>query len=280
MDISKTLLLTILLSIAATSHGQRKERMIGRLLYPGCERAEDKDECMREKFAQFYIDNLDKSYFKPQDTVDGRIYSYIRGYYNFTTTGEYDWEVSSGRTELNDSIINDINRKLPRMMMPIDAKGYRVAQDYRNLLRYELIYENDALEKVKYSPVKEKDFIVYEGPNKALEKWPVYPGCNPADSPGSLRDCLSEQLSILVKENFNIDVVDSENSKEGTVRILLIFTINKRGIIDRIDASAKYPELEKEAQRCLRLAKKMVRPAIRDGKPVNLSLTIPLLVSI
>ena len=110
-----------------------------------------------------------------------------------------------------------------------------------------------------------------------VEILPIYPGCESLKSNDDLRKCMSDKISMLISENFDISIAKSLGLPDGLVKISTSFKIDTLGNIIDIKTTTPNPELEKEARRVIGLIPKMLKPATQRGKPVTISQSIPII---
>ena len=115
-----------------------------------------------------------------------------------------------------------------------------------------------------------------EGPVNimAVQKVPIFPGCEKETNNAGRRKCLSEKLSKLVQRKFDVDIA-SDLGITGKQRIYVSFKINKLGEVEIIETNAKHKELEKEANRVVGKIPTM-QPGMNDNKPVEVSYMLPI----
>lgn len=134
--------------------------------------------------------------------------------------------------------------------------------------------DNDTLNIIKES----KDFTINEDISiNKVDIFPVFPNCNGDND--YLKKCLSEGINEHVAKAFNKYLVRDSTLVPGIKKILVIFRINKNGIIDNIVARARHPLLKEEATRVISLLPKML-PAKLNGKEVGVIYTLPMTVFI
>ncbi|MBA6152281.1 energy transducer TonB [Gelidibacter maritimus] len=111
-------------------------------------------------------------------------------------------------------------------------------------------------------------------PEGALEKVPVYPGCENKLSNRDLSRCMSDKLSQFVRTKFNPNVALGLGLNQ-TQRILVKFEINKNGKAVNGKARGSHPVLEREAVWVIDLLPKM-QPGIQRGKPIVVPYSFPI----
>lgn len=88
---------------------------------------------------------------------------------------------------------------------------------------------------------------------------------------------MSDKISMLISENFDISIAKSLGLPDGLIKISTSFKIDTLGNIIDIKTTTPNPELEKEARRVIGLIPKMLKPATQRGKPVTISQSIPII---
>lgn len=108
----------------------------------------------------------------------------------------------------------------------------------------------------------------------AIEKVPVYPGCEIMKTNEDLKNCMFRKISEYIAENFNLNSAGKLKLK-GRQRIEVLFTIDKRGRITDIEAKGPHLRLEKEAKRVLMSLPRMT-PGEQKGIPVDILYALPI----
>lgn len=131
------------------------------------------------------------------------------------------------------------------------------------------------------TPTKELDIIeindeIGEVPFVVVENVPIYPGCDEKLSNAQLKRCMSSKIGALVGSEFDLSLASKLGLPAGFVRINATFKIDKDGKVIDIQARAKHPELEKEAERVLALLPDMIKPGIHKGQPVVVPYALPI----
>ncbi|QLE01461.1 energy transducer TonB [Galbibacter sp. BG1] len=120
------------------------------------------------------------------------------------------------------------------------------------------------------------DEIEYVHPDKDLgpisvnsvEFVPVYPGCESLTSNKERRDCMSEQINRIVRNNFNASMA-SDYGLSGVLRIDVQCKIDKSGKVSDVKVRAPHKSLEKEAARVTGLI-----PQMKPGKQGNTAVDV------
>lgn len=115
-------------------------------------------------------------------------------------------------------------------------------------------------------------------PEGALEKVPVYPGCEDKYSNRDRRKCMSDGISQFVRTRFNPNVALGLGLSQSQ-RIFVKFEINKEGEAVNIQARGPHPVLEKEAVWVIEFLPKM-QPGIQRGEPVVVPYSLPIVFNV
>ena len=112
---------------------------------------------------------------------------------------------------------------------------------------------------------KQKDFDV------EIDEVPIFPGC---EIETDKKLCFQNNMMRHISENFKYPSLAEQNNIEG--RVFIQFIVDKDGSIVKIRTRGPSPHLEAEAYRLAKLLPKMT-PAKRDGKPVSIPFSIPIM---
>ena len=107
-----------------------------------------------------------------------------------------------------------------------------------------------------------------------IEEVPVFPGCERFDDNNERKKCMSSKISNFVNRNFDTGL-GAELGLTGTNLVLVMFVVNKDGLVEKIQTRAPHPRLEEEARRVIGELPEM-EPGRQQGKPVPVSYTIPI----
>ncbi|MGB5980520.1 MAG: energy transducer TonB [Nonlabens sp.] len=224
---------------------------------------------MNNQLGRFYLKNLNKDFFEPKDTLDGKIYDYIITQLHFDETGIFQKATASTPVDsVRSKTLNLVSANLPKMNMPVNQDGKPVATSFDAALRYELMYSGKDLINVFYRPMREPE-------SKAdvetldigiIEDIPVYPGCKGTNP--ELKACMSYTISNFISSRLNKKLLKSEIKE--IVKISSEFTINTKGKITNIKAYSDHEDLNDEIMRILKLLPKF-EPGRQKGKPVNVT---------
>lgn len=113
-------------------------------------------------------------------------------------------------------------------------------------------------------------------PFTAVEKVPVYPGCE-GISEAEAKKCFVTSITNFVVENFNTKT--GEQEMKGQQRIVTSFKITQDGTITDVAAKADYPSLVTEAERVIGMLPNM-KPGEQDGKKVSVAFVLPIIFAL
>ncbi|MEM6686393.1 MAG: hypothetical protein AAF617_11475 [Bacteroidota bacterium] len=116
--------------------------------------------------------------------------------------------------------------------------------------------------------------IPFSGPDKYI----VFPGCRSRMSNAKLRKCMSEKISKHVSKYYNTKIA-TKNKIYGMQKILVQFTVSKKGNPIKIKVKAKYPVLAAEMERVIQMLPVM-KPAIIENTPVNVRFALPVIFDV
>lgn len=108
----------------------------------------------------------------------------------------------------------------------------------------------------------------------AVQRVPVFPGCESETTNNGRRKCLSNKLTKLVQRKFDVDVATDIGLK-GKQKIYVSFKINKLGEVEIIETKASHKNLENEANRVVGKIPTM-EPGKNNNKPVEVSYMLPI----
>lgn len=111
-----------------------------------------------------------------------------------------------------------------------------------------------------------------------IEQVPIYPGCDSGTTNAALKKCMQQGITDHVSKNFNIDVAGI-TGLNGKIIINCQFTINKKGDVTNIYATALHPIFEEEAIRVIDRLPKM-KPGEQKGKPVGVIYGLPIIFNV
>ncbi len=114
---------------------------------------------------------------------------------------------------------------------------------------------------------------------EVIENVPIYKGCKKKKSNAEKKNCMSQKIAELYRDNFNTEMHEESDLEPGMIRISVIFKINKDGKVIDIRAKADDEYLEAEAIRVAKLIPQMT-PGMQRGKLVIVPYSLPLNVNL
>jgi protein TonB len=95
-----------------------------------------------------------------------------------------------------------------------------------------------------------------------------------------LRACFSENITNFVKKEFNPELASDLGLQQGSIqKIFVVFRIDEKGNISRINARAPHKSLQAEAIRIIKMLPRM-EPGKQRGKPVGVSYGLPIVFKV
>ncbi|MUU79244.1 energy transducer TonB [Winogradskyella endarachnes] len=159
----------------------------------------------------------------------------------------------------------------------------KVVEDDQPVIKTIIKTETDPV--VSSDPVKVGEINVIDEPTElddipfvAIEKVPVYPGCEKYKTNNKRKKCMSERITKLINNKFNTDI-GYKYGLSGRQRIHTQFTIDKNGTITDIKIKGPHSALEKEANRVINKIPKMA-PGLQRNIPVGVIYTLPIVFEI
>lgn len=134
------------------------------------------------------------------------------------------------------------------------------------------------VEREEIVSVEEEEEIVEDVPFVIIENVPVFPGCKGNNA--QLRACFSENITNFVKKEFNPELASDLGLQQGSIqKIFVVFRIDEKGNISRINARAPHKSLQAEAIRIIKMLPRM-EPGKQRGKPVGVSYGLPIVFKV
>ena len=135
-------------------------------------------------------------------------------------------------------------------------------------------------------------------PFAAVDRVPVYPGCDENLSNQELRNCMSKNIQEHINKNFDTSIIEklrtdketenkldeklkelsslvSKVDLERKTRIYVRFTISKNGEIANVEARSAHPDLSKASEDAVKSLPKM-KPGMHKEENVNVIYTLPI----
>jgi protein TonB len=115
-------------------------------------------------------------------------------------------------------------------------------------------------------------------PWNALEKVPIYPGCESAKTNDKRKKCMSEKITELIQKRFNTSLA-MELGLSGVQKIDVEFKIDKTGTVTDIKTRAPFSQLENEAQRIVKKIP-IMKPGMQRDQPVSVLCYFPIIFKV
>lgn len=112
----------------------------------------------------------------------------------------------------------------------------------------------------------------------AVEKVPVYPGCELGNNNETLKKCMMSKIYEHISQNFDISISGTMGLK-GRQRIGVKFTIDKKGYITDLQIEGPHTRLIDEARKVMMTLPRMV-PGEQRGEPVDIMYALPIVFDI
>jgi protein TonB len=113
----------------------------------------------------------------------------------------------------------------------------------------------------------------------AVQKVPVYPGCEKAKDNKERKKCMSEKISKLIQRKFDGNEIASDYGLTGRQKIDVQFTIDKTGRVTNIKTRSPHPKLDKEAVRVINFIPEMT-PGKQNNKNVGVIYNLPIIFQV
>jgi len=254
----------------------KKSRFV---IFPGCEKEDDKYECFANKLQDFIVGNLSKDAkehlvrHSSNDTVViyANIHYFKSGYKNLNTSK------LKGFVNGFDDYLIPIKNSLPKVEPALDYRGESTSNSVALTLGFILNKQNfEIVPLYGYQPELEskqiKSFDIVENP-------PVHPNCNQEANNKKKQECLSYNISSFLSNNFNINAFREANLAVGKHRVFVTFKIDTKGNVIEPNARGPHNLVEKEAKRVVLLLPKF-KPGHVRGKPVIVPYSLPIISEI
>ena len=107
-----------------------------------------------------------------------------------------------------------------------------------------------------------------------IDKIPRFPGCDDND-----KKCFNRKMQQHFAENFDRDMPNRLGLSSGKKRLIMLFNIDKKGIVSDVRVKAPDPKLEDEAKRVISLLPRMI-PGENNGEIVSVKYTLPMRIDV
>ncbi|KAB1069703.1 energy transducer TonB [Tamlana haliotis] len=137
-----------------------------------------------------------------------------------------------------------------------------------------VVLNPDALKPLVDKPTDEEpvNFV-------AIQEAPIYPGCEKTKGNEARKKCMSEKITKLIQKKFDGGGIASNYNLSGLQRIHVQFTIDKSGHVTHIQTRAPHPELQKEAERVIKIIPEMT-PGRQHDKNVDVIYNLPIVFQV
>ena len=112
----------------------------------------------------------------------------------------------------------------------------------------------------------------------AVQKVPIYPGCEKAKNNDERRKCMSDKLRKLISKKFNSEL-GADLGLSGKQKIYVNFKIDKQGNVNILKTKGPHPRLEKEAKRVVNKVPTM-KPGENNNEPVEVLYNLPITLNV
>ncbi len=224
-------------------------------IYPGCDETLSSaklKKCMSDKVSAFFATNFNQ---KVQDQIDVENGSTIKIFVGFKINEDgkvVEARARSTYKELDAEAVRVIN--LLPTMKPGVFKNKKVAVPYSL--------------PIVFKVNKSKD----------IDKFPLYRGCKETLSLEDQKKCTTRKIRNFFKMSFDLELADRLFPQDKTAKVLVAFTINKKGKIEKINAKANKREMAVEAIKVLKRLPKLKKPGTKNGKPINTDFSMEMTV--
>ncbi len=117
----------------------------------------------------------------------------------------------------------------------------------------------------------EKSKIIYE----VIDKAPVLKGCNKNADKATLKSCFNETVMLHIQKNFDTSKFENLGLEKKKHKANASFTINKKGKVTNIVVKHENNVVREEVKQLMK-SLKVKKPGFNNGKPVDVSYTIPI----
>ncbi|OIQ16659.1 energy transducer TonB [Lacinutrix sp. MedPE-SW] len=124
-----------------------------------------------------------------------------------------------------------------------------------------------------YDPREEETYSIL-----AVQKVPIYPGCESAKNNTERRACMSQKLGKLIQRKFDTGL-GSDLGLNGRQKIYVNFKINKEGNVEIQKIRSPHQKLDKEAKRVVNKIPKM-QPGKNNDRAVEVSYNLPIIFDV
>lgn len=254
----------------------KKSRFV---IFPGCETEEDKYECYANKLQDFITDAMSNeakehlALHAENDTIV--LYANIK----YDKNGEKIPSKSRLKSFVKDfdPYLIPIKNSLPKVEPALDYKGNPNSNSVAYTLGFLVNKKNVSITPLYgyQPPLKPKQIRSFA----VIENTPIYRGCEREKGNTKKKQCMSQKIALLFKNNFNTIIPEKSSLSPGLVSVLVMFKIDENGNIKDINVKAEDDYLVKESIRVTKLIPDL-KPGHVRGKPVTVPYTLPLRINL
>ena len=153
------------------------------------------------------------------------------------------------------------------LLLPLLASMlvYTSCDTNEELVETPLIQEEVALDAANRLPVLMLNEIVIDGNNNDIIEEEIVSSGND----------FSTNVRNYVLKNFNGKIFEEAMVSKDAGKIYVVFTVDAKGVLKDLKVRAPHPKLKEETIRVISSLKN-IQPALKDGKPVAMSFTLPI----
>ena len=153
------------------------------------------------------------------------------------------------------------------LLLPLLASMlvYTSCDTNEELVETPLIQEKVVLDMANILPVIMLNEIVVDGNQDEIIEKEFVP----------VSGYFNTNVRNFVLKNFNEKLFDEANLSIDNFKIYIVFTVDEKGLLKDIRVRAPHPKLKEETIRVISSLKN-IQPALKDGKPVAMSFTLPI----
>ena len=151
-------------------------------------------------------------------------------------------------------------------LLPTFKPGYQKGTPVTVPYSLPIIFE---VEKPIKSLIKKKPIAINEP-----EVYPVFRNCKENLGNDFLRDCTTEKIIDFIRVSFDTELASDLFPHEQYTKFKVEFVVNKKGVVEQVNAKANHRAVAAEAIRVLKRMPKFKKPGYSDGVPVNTPFSI------
>ncbi|TWO32082.1 hypothetical protein E1J38_009625 [Seonamhaeicola sediminis] len=246
------------------------------ILFEGCDIEKHLERCFEKKFQDFITKNI------KEEDIETIIESSKKDTILFYSNLFID---KKGKLVKNKSFLSVVYeeekalslmyilKKLPEIKPPLDKFNNKVSIELDNIFGFKI----NRLKK-RIHPIY--GFKSIEAPLNFLDRLPLYDGCSENLTNEETRQCISNKISELFSNHFDLDILYDSKLPNGLVKIYLDFKVGKNGEIKNIKTNVTDSRVKKETIRVIKLIPKFIKSGIYKEEEVVVSFSLPILLSL